>query len=702
MSTESGVVPLRKWRLKNFKSARDVAVDFRPLTLLVGANSSGKSTVLQSILLVAQAAQSGAANGAFSLNGQLAGLGTYDDTHTLGSRGHTAIGGELSLHPQAVPGSGEMDLPWLLDWPARRLLDSARSPRDPRRRAGIAFDAGFAVAGRNSSGAAQLRSLKLALQGGVPGDEQAYALRLTRQSDEPSRAYFWQAPPKHLERIGSTDIDLAEYSGSAARVRPKPRRERIGAASFVGIFPTRMAAARPAIRTAVEHWIAYALAGRQDVHFDDDEMLDGAPWRPTGADDAAGEISSCLIRTLEHLRSSVAEAGDWPCHLMHSLVKSEEYARGDRAALAEREPIGKILLALAFAEHVSLEEALAGDPYDLYPSSDPPWEWTSPDPVETAWHELGRACLVALREHGDSIAASVDEHFGLSAMLNVEPGEDARLLTRASTAAAEFFREKLFYLGPLREDPHPVSQRSLVPGSSALGAKGEFTAAVVLEHAHDEVVAPCLDGCGDEPRRVPLRDAIEEWLRFFEIGVALELQENPFGPVLRIKDREGGHWLNLTHVGVGVSQLLPVIVLCLIAPPDSVIVLEQPELHLHPALQQRLGDFLLACARSGRQLIVETHSEHIVARLRRRIAAAPDDSLVSTVEILFAEKNDGGDTQFRPVRANEYGGIEEWPRGFFDQSTSEAQEIVRAAVRKRRAEADSQSAEGEQPRTPDS
>jgi predicted ATPase len=92
---------------------------------------------------------------------------------------------------------------------------------------------------------------------------------------------------------------------------------------------------------------------------------------------------------------------------------------------------------------------------------------------------------------------------------------------------------------------------------------------------------------------------------------------------------------------------------------------------------------------------VETHSEHIVSRLRRRIAAAPDDSLVSTVEILFAEKDERGDTHFRPVRTNEYGGIEEWPKGFFDQTASEAQEILRAAVKKRRAEADKKMEKGE-------
>ena len=81
---------------------------------------------------------------------------------------------------------------------------------------------------------------------------------------------------------------------------------------------------------------------------------------------------------------------------------------------------------------------------------------------------------------------------------------------------------------------------------------------------------------------------------------------------------------------------------------------------------------------------------------RRCIAAALNDSLVSTVEILFAEKDERGDTHFRPVRANEYGGIEERPKGFYDQSSSEAQEVLRAAVKRRKPVADKKTEKGEE------
>jgi len=99
-------------------------------------------------------------------------------------------------------------------------------------------------------------------------------------------------------------------------------------------------------------------------------------------------------------------------------------------------------------------------------------------------------------------------------------------------------------------------------------------------------------------------------------------------------------------------------------------------------VQQRLGDFLLACSKSGRQLIVETHSEYLVSRLRRRIAEDASNALMSTIALVFAEYEDGRST-FRPVETNEFGAIEDWPRGFFDQTSIESKRILEAGLEKR-------------------
>lgn len=142
---------------------------------------------------------------------------------------------------------------------------------------------------------------------------------------------------------------------------------------------------------------------------------------------------------------------------------------------------------------------------------------------------------------------------------------------------------------------------------------------------------------------------------------------------------------DLTHVGVGVSQVLPILVISLLAEPDTTLLIEQPELHLHPRVQTLLGDFFLSMASIGKQIIVETHSEYIVNRLRFRAAAAEGEQISSLMKIYFAEKKEGASV-FREINVNRYGAITDWPEGFFDQSQSEAEEILQAATRKRKAE----------------
>ena len=139
---------------------------------------------------------------------------------------------------------------------------------------------------------------------------------------------------------------------------------------------------------------------------------------------------------------------------------------------------------------------------------------------------------------------------------------------------------------------------------------------------------------------------------------------------------------SLTNVGVGVSQLLPVIVLCLYSQPGQVVLLEQPELHLHPALQQKLADFLLAMSKSGRQIIVETHSEYLITRLRMR--TVQDPSITNLFKIIFAENDGQTGTKYNPVEVDENGSLETWPEGFFDEATSDIETMVRILVDKQK------------------
>ena len=130
------------------------------------------------------------------------------------------------------------------------------------------------------------------------------------------------------------------------------------------------------------------------------------------------------------------------------------------------------------------------------------------------------------------------------------------------------------------------------------------------------------------------------------------------------------------------------ITLCLIAEPGSLILLEQPELHLNPGMQQKLADFLLVMAKTGRQIIVETHSEYLITRLRRR--AATDSSDHKYFGIIFAERNQEEGTSYRTVNVNDQGDLSEWPKGFFDHVAEDLRVLMRKAA-ERQASKDSKS-----------
>jgi predicted ATPase len=123
--------------------------------------------------------------------------------------------------------------------------------------------------------------------------------------------------------------------------------------------------------------------------------------------------------------------------------------------------------------------------------------------------------------------------------------------------------------------------------------------------------------------------------------------------------------------------------MCLLAERDSVLLFEQPELHLHPKVQTLLGDFFLSMTLMDRQCIIETHSEYLINRLRFRAATATAADVSNRIKMYFVEKRDGS-SQFKQVKVNEFGAVEDWPEGFFDQSQREAEATLKAAMKKRR------------------
>ena len=137
-----------------------------------------------------------------------------------------------------------------------------------------------------------------------------------------------------------------------------------------------------------------------------------------------------------------------------------------------------------------------------------------------------------------------------------------------------------------------------------------------------------------------------------------------------LTDLRTGAPVGLDQVGYGVSQLLPVIDVCVHA-QEQVICVEEPELHLHPRLQARLGNlFATSVLKRGNQVILETHSESILLRVRRLIRSgklAPDD-----VAVVYVDNNADDGVTLSQLRLGESGELlDPWPTGFFDDSLAD-------------------------------
>ena len=154
---------------------------------------------------------------------------------------------------------------------------------------------------------------------------------------------------------------------------------------------------------------------------------------------------------------------------------------------------------------------------------------------------------------------------------------------------------------------------------------------------------------------------------------------------IALRDSEKGILVAPSDVGVGISQMIPVVVAAL-GKRSSILAIEQPELHVHPAIQVGMGDLFIEAAASDPEfsfldttLMIETHSEHIILRLLRRIRETTDDELPPGVagltpdglSVVYVESTETG-VRFRSLAIDPEGDfVDRWPRGFFEERAAE-------------------------------
>ncbi len=248
--------------------------------------------------------------------------------------------------------------------------------------------------------------------------------------------------------------------------------------------------------------------------------------------------------------------------------------------------------------------------------------------------------------------------------------------------AYENLMDSIYYLGPLREYP----KREYHWGGSSpqdVGPRGERTVDAILAATRDGEVR----SLGYRRKKMPFQEMIAYWLKQLGLIDAFRLEEIAKGMNLYRADVEtagSGVRTGLTEVGFGVSQVLPALVLLYYVPEGATVLMEQPEIHLHPAVQSGLADVMLTVANSRDvQIVVESHSEHLMRRLQRRVAegtASSDD-----VKLYFVSAKRGV-AHASDLALNKFGEIENWPKDFFGDELGEIAATAKASIRRKMAE----------------
>jgi predicted ATPase len=285
------------------------------------------------------------------------------------------------------------------------------------------------------------------------------------------------------------------------------------------------------------------------------------------------------------------------------------------------------------------------------------------DDVSCAWVFSGERSEMSLAAECVSVAGrSVDCSARLRYLLPAD--SDGPI-----TAVAERLRQ-LTYITAERVGPREFYSLEDRQVATVVGAAGQH-AVSVLHWGRDEPALPGLVLSGAPPTR--LRQ-VEERMRLFFPGCGITVQQVPQANAvtLGIRTSEDTDFHRPIHVGFGLTQVLPIVIASVSARQGDLILIENPEVHLHPNGQALMGAFLAEVARAGAQVVVETHSDHVLNGIRRAVreqCLTPEQVSVH----FFRPRAAGTDTaQVVSPQVDPRGNIDAWPDGFFDQFDKDA------------------------------
>lgn len=234
------------------------------------------------------------------------------------------------------------------------------------------------------------------------------------------------------------------------------------------------------------------------------------------------------------------------------------------------------------------------------------------------------------------------------------------------------FNEKFRFLAAERLGPR-IHYRvpDLETGSSDLGVEGEWAPHYLTTRG--ERTIGCEICAHPNARSLQLTHQVEAWMGEVSPGLQLHFEKPPALDLVKLSysfvaRRDTSSRYRPTNVGFGVSYTLPVVTALLSAEPGDLILLESPEAHLHPRGQSKLAELLSFAASGGVQIIVESHSDHIMNGVR--VAVHRSKLLAEQVRFFYFRWNPEdktGATQVSEIRMDSEGRIDSWPDGFFDE-----------------------------------
>ncbi|WP_405717087.1 DUF3696 domain-containing protein [Streptomyces sp. NBC_00046] len=256
--------------------------------------------------------------------------------------------------------------------------------------------------------------------------------------------------------------------------------------------------------------------------------------------------------------------------------------------------------------------------------------------------------------------------------------EGAAAPTGPEAVTPSFFTAPFQYLHADRISPaefYPRDHHAVI-GRGFLGVRGEHTVNFLRHHAGD----PVLEGPLRHPRAasVLLRDQAAAWMGDLCPGVDIQADAIEGADAVRLsygfQGQEGAtRRRRPSNVGFGLTYVLPIVVACLTARPSSLVLLENPEAHLHPQGQTRMAELAAAAAAQGAQVIMETHSDHVLNGVR---LAVKKGRLAPEQAVFHYFRGDGTGVEVVSPRVNPDGKLDQWPTGFFDELENTLDQLI--------------------------